>query len=81
MKNRNTTYGEPEDNFSTIASMANVIFAKKLKEDFTSADVAVFQIIVKLSRLKDNTSHLDSWIDTAGYAACGAECAEKMNNG
>jgi hypothetical protein len=31
--------------------------------------------LMKTARLQNMPSHADSWIDKAGYAACGAETA------
>jgi hypothetical protein len=33
--------------------------------------------LLKIARLKNSPNHRDSWVDIAGYAACGAECALK----
>ncbi|MFN7882545.1 MAG: DUF6378 domain-containing protein [bacterium] len=30
-----------------------------------------------MARLKNSPNHRDSWVDLAGYAACGAECGLK----
>jgi hypothetical protein len=30
---------------------------------------------LKLARLENQPDHMDSWVDLAGYAACGAEIA------
>jgi hypothetical protein len=38
-------------------------------------DVAIFEIMVKVARLAETPDHFDSWTDIAGYAACGARCA------
>jgi len=34
--------------------------------------------LLKIGRLKSNPIHGDSWVDLAGYAACGAELAELL---
>ena len=34
--------------------------------------------LLKIARVKYNPRHADSWVDIAGYAACGAECAGAM---
>jgi hypothetical protein len=33
--------------------------------------VALFLACVKIARLSNNKAHRDSWVDLAGYAACG----------
>jgi hypothetical protein len=71
-KDRNTSYGEPEDNFRAIADVWN---AQGVRIDngrgITPTDVALMMMGMKLARLKDNPMHRDSWADTIGYAACG----------
>jgi len=39
-------------------------------------DVALMMALLKIARLKGNPIHGDSWVDLAGYAACGAESSE-----
>lgn len=66
---RNTQYGEPEDNFSLIAHLWGVY----LETPVTSVDVANLMILFKVARNAVNVK-ADNWIDIAGYAACGSEC-------
>lgn len=68
-KDRNTDYGDPEDNFRDIAELWSVYKGF----DFTAHDVAVMMILVKVSRLKTSPDKEDHWIDIAGYAACGGQ--------
>lgn len=72
---RNENYGEPEDSFYLIsqfwnnylADMGNVI-------PLRGHDVAVMLMLLKIARLsKSRGNHVDSWVDVAGYAACGYE--------
>ncbi len=82
-QDRNSEYGEPEDNFRDIGSYWTTFLRKKLKTDarITPADVAVMSALIKVSRLQNTPDHEDSWVDIAGYAACGVECAtEKKEN-
>lgn len=66
---REKEYGTPEDNFSTIAS-----FWSTYKEiEFTADDVAVMMMLLKIARIKSGNATDDSYVDIAGYAACGAE--------
>lgn len=76
-QDRNSKYGEPEDNFGDIGSYWTTFLRKKLKVDaeVTPADVAIMSALIKVSRLQNTPDHEDSWIDIAGYAACGVECA------
>jgi hypothetical protein len=73
---RGLNYGRPEDNFQRIADRwtAHVRNCGGTFK-FTASNVAVMMIDVKLARLENTPSHLDSWVDLAGYAACGANIA------
>lgn len=74
-KDRNTSYGEPEDNFSRIAILREA-WAKVRSPDFPpAANVAVEEMLLKLARLSHNWTHQDSWVDGCGYFACGGEIA------
>lgn len=72
---REDTYGGPEDNFTRIAALWTVLFER----EFTAADVALAMAAVKMARLVNAPDHLDSYVDLAGYAACGYEIASKNN--
>lgn len=67
---RDMQYGGPEDNFERIAKIWSVIFAR----EFTTEDVAMAMVGMKLARFASNAGFQpDTWIDIAGYAACGFE--------
>lgn len=71
---RDKEYGSPEDNFQRIADL----WTAYIGFDFglTGADVAVMMALVKIARIRGNRpGSLDSWVDLAGYAACGGEIA------
>jgi len=68
---RQINYGQPEDNLGRIAALWNANFGT----DFDAADVAVAMALLKVARLQTQPSHLDSWVDLAGYAAIGGELA------
>ena len=66
---REQDYGSPEDNFAIIA---------KLWTDYTgtlitSQDVAMMMVLLKVARIKNGGGSGDSFVDIAGYAACGGE--------
>lgn len=68
-KNRENTYGNPEDNFSVIAKLWSLY----IEREITSSDVAVMMILLKIARIKGGNFKGDNYIDIAGYAACAAE--------
>lgn len=70
---RNKQYGSPEDNFQNIADLWNGYLGTNIKP----VDVANLMALMKIARLKYSPDHRDSWVDLAGYAACGAEIGLK----
>jgi hypothetical protein len=72
---RGLNYGKPEDNFMRIANHWEMFFANKGYKDVvvTPGDVAVLMALMKIARIEYQPDHQDSWVDLAGYAACGAE--------
>jgi len=66
---RQEHYGTPEDNFSRIAALWQVYLDRPVKAN----DVAVMMVLMKVARLMSDPKHDDSWLDIAGYAACGSE--------
>ena len=75
LTDRAREYGHPEDCFGLIAAL----WSRYTERDISSADVAVMMILLKIARIEGNPRHADSWVDIAGYAACGAECAAAMS--
>jgi hypothetical protein len=76
---RNTEYGEPEDNFNAIARYWNAYLCNKLIEKLDAYDVACMMVAFKLARMQVRPKNPDSAIDAAGYAACAGEILEKFN--
>lgn len=70
-KDRNIQYGDPEDEFANISLMWTAIFGVTVRPD----QVALAMACLKIARANHNPTYPDSWIDLAGYAACGAEAA------
>ena len=66
---RQEHYGTPEDNFRTISDLWTVYLGKAIYPQ----DVAILMVLMKVARLKADNKHDDSWLDIAGYAACGSE--------
>lgn len=71
LKDRNATHGDPEDNFGRIAEL----WAAYKRVPFNAIDVAAMMALMKVARIAQSPEHRDSWIDLAGYAACGAGIA------
>lgn len=75
---RGLNYGRPEDNFDRIARRWNVHVLNRYgagAPQLDAIDVALMMDDVKSARLENSPHHVDSWIDKAGYAACGGEIA------
>lgn len=66
---REQDYGTPEDSFGMIAQL----WSAYMKKEVSASDVAVMMGLLKVARLASNPQHMDSWVDLAGYAACGGE--------
>ncbi|MCD8197819.1 MAG: DUF6378 domain-containing protein [Lachnospiraceae bacterium] len=71
-QDRNEQYGSPEDNFGKIAEL----WSAYRGELFLKRDVAMMMALVKIARIYAGESE-DSYIDLAGYAACGGELASE----
>ena len=65
---RETDYGSPENNFKTIADL----WSAYTGHSYTPVDVAMMMALLKVARIKGGGSD-DSFVDLAGYAACGGE--------
>ncbi len=65
---RETDYGSPEDNFKTIADLWSAYTGRT----YTALDVAMMMALLKVARIKAGGTN-DSFVDLAGYAACGGE--------
>lgn len=68
---REEDYGTPEDNFGKIAELWNAAFGTS----FNDQDVALAMILLKVARQTTGPGIHDTWVDIAGYAACGGEIA------
>lgn len=72
---RGLNYGKPEANFERIALRwsAHLKNAYDIDIAIMPSSVAIMCADIKIARLENTPGHLDSWVDIAGYAACGAE--------
>ena len=80
---REEDYGSPEDSFGCIAELwETYLRAACVSPDaivtVTPTDVAMMMALLKIARVGTSPvgGTADSFVDLAGYAACGAECAE-----
>lgn len=68
-KDRQNTYGKPEDNFQTIADFWNIYLG--IRDDtfkLSKQDVANMMLLLKVARMRSSPEHLDNYVDAAGYA-------------
>jgi len=75
---RDLQYGSPENNFRTIAALWRTYLNQRFGSDVQveALDVAAMMSLFKIARIAADSGKLDSWIDLAGYAACGAEVSD-----
>ena len=69
---REEDYGRPEDNFAVIAALWTAYTGTEV----TPKDVAMMMALLKIARAKAG-SKPDTYVDLAGYAACGAEISAR----
>lgn len=76
-EDRNGQYGEPEDSFKNIAQYWEIYLRRNCVSAgadvcVTPADVAMMMALFKIARIETaEKPSLDSYIDAAGYIACG----------
>lgn len=70
---REQDYGSPEDSFASIARL----WTAYRGVDFDAVDVAMMMALLKIARISSGHATADSFVDLAGYAACGGEIALK----
>ena len=70
---REEDYGTPENNFKVIADYWNTYLGI---DKIAAKDVAMMMALLKIARIQTGKDgHVDSYVDLAGYAACGGEIA------
>lgn len=69
-KDRENTYGKPENNFELIAKMWRAYLGN---DDISAGDVAMMMSLLKIARIKTGKYKADNYIDLAGYSACACE--------
>ena len=76
---REQDYGTPESNFQLIADLwtdylyPTLGYPKKDAYGIKSEDVAMMMALMKIARIRNGGGSGDSFVDLAGYAACGGE--------
>ena len=67
---RQSAYGHPLDNHGCTAQLWTSYIERRYgaKINVTALDVCYMMILVKISRLANDPTHLDSLVDIAGYA-------------
>jgi hypothetical protein len=73
---RNNTYGPPHQDFQRTADALTAFGFTVEGKPLSAHHVAMILATVKLSRLVWTPGKRDSWVDLAGYAACGFEAYE-----
>ena len=71
---RLNAYGEPEDNFKTIAGLWTAYFDYEV--EVTPLDVAMMMTLLKIARIRTGTATADSFVDAAGYIGIAADMEE-----
>lgn len=66
---REQDYGKVESNFALIADFWTMYLGVAV----TPVDVAMMMALLKIARIKNGGGTGDSFVDLAGYAACGGE--------
>ena len=70
---REQDYGSPENNFKNIADL----WSTYKGVSFSALDVAMMMALLKIARtMNGGGGTVDSFVDLAGYAACGGELWE-----
>lgn len=73
---REQDYGTPESNFQLIADLWNGYLGGKTDNpviSVTPMDVSMMMALLKIARIRNGGGSGDSFVDLAGYAACGGE--------
>lgn len=71
---REQDYGTPESNFQLIADLWNGYLGFTDPGDKVKpTDVAMMMALMKIARIRNGGGSGDSFVDLAGYAACGGE--------
>lgn len=67
---REQDHGSPEENFAAISKLWNA---------YLGGDVAMMMALLKIARIRTGRHTADSYVDLAGYAACGGEISAEAD--
>lgn len=76
---RDATHGDAEENFENVADLWNWWMQGRDRCVFDGLDVCMMMVMFKIARIKGNPTHVDSYVDAAGYLAIAGEiqCMER----
>lgn len=72
---RNSQYDEPSADFARTAGM----WSAYLGVPIAMHDVAAMMVLLKVARIRHAPDKRDSWVDAAGYSACGWDVARSVD--
>lgn len=78
---REETHGDKLKNFANVAAMWNAVLkcAGKLPaNELNALDVANMMEAMKIARRYTGSHNIDDYVDGAGYAACGGQIADEI---
>ena len=76
VEERGESYGDVRQNHQRIADLWSVVLGQVV----TPEQVVMCMTCLKVARLIETPDHEDSWVDIAGYGACGAEVATEWED-
>lgn len=74
---RAEVYGDAATEFQKVALAWSAVFGWQV----TPEQVPQAMVLLKMIRLQNRPTHVDSWIDMAGYTALGADTALRALDG
>ena len=78
---REQDYGSVENNFAQIARYWTDYLYAHERTRLDGRDVAIMMCLFKIARLNTGRGSPDTWVDLAGYAACGGEISTGEEEG